>query len=77
MVEDAFALIYRGEEPWAAWAVGRDGDRLLVWNCVTHVDIGRFDTMTEALAALGERPCAAPKLAETNVIPFRRIAPAA
>ncbi len=76
-IEDALAMIYRGDEPWAAWAIGRDGERLLVWNCVTHADIGRFDTMPEALAALKAGPGAAPKPAATNVIPMRRIAPAA
>lgn len=76
-VTDKFAMIYRGDEPWAAWAIGRDGGLLLVWDCVTLADIGRFATMPEALAALREGRCKVKAPILANVIPFRPIAPAA
>src|ERR1700729_3519612 len=66
-VEDGLAMIYRGGEPWAAWAIGRDGARLLLWDCITHADIGRFEAMREALAALRPDPGPVPMVA--NVIP--------
>lgn len=47
-----YAMIYRGEEPWASWAITREGGRILVWDCVSLADIGRFNSMREALAAV-------------------------
>ena len=40
-----FALIYRGGEPWSSWAVTRESTEILVWDCVTHHDLGRFATI--------------------------------
>ena len=47
-----FAMLYKGPEPWASWAVMRQGAELVLWNCVTFADVGRFRTMHDALAAL-------------------------
>ncbi len=52
-----FAMLYPRAMPWAAWGVARqdsggaDGS-VLVWDCVTLADLGRFACMQEALAAM-------------------------
>jgi len=66
-----FAMIYQGEEPWASWAISREGGRILVWDCVTLADIGRFDGMRQALAAVpGGRPQVPVAAAPAEVIQF-------
>src|SRR3954452_24073009 len=47
-----FAMIFDADQPWASWAIGRENGKLLVWDCVSLADLGRFDTMRQALAAL-------------------------
>lgn len=47
-----FAMLYDGSRPWASWAMARQDGELLVWNCVTFADLGRFGCMLDALAAL-------------------------
>ncbi len=47
-----FAMLYQGSVSWALWAVARQDGRLVVWDCVTFADIGHFDCMVDALAAL-------------------------
>ena len=52
-----FAMIYHGDDPWASWALSRDGASVLVWDCVTLADLGRFANVRDALAALpGGKP---------------------
>ena len=48
----SLAMLYEGCHAWASWAVMRQGAELVLWNCVTFADIGRFSSMNEALAAL-------------------------
>lgn len=48
-----FAMLYDGAFPWASWAVSRQNGALLAWDCISFDDIGRFDSMVEALAAIG------------------------
>ena len=66
-----FAMIYGHDEPWASWAVSREGARILLWDCITLADVGRFETMRETLAAV-PGPWAAPAAVapEAEVIPF-------
>ncbi|MDT7952347.1 MAG: hypothetical protein RQ966_12665 [Acetobacteraceae bacterium] len=53
-----FAMLYEGKRPWASWGVVRQGRSVLLWDCVTHADIGLFASMIDALAAvpIAERP---------------------
>ena len=47
-----YVVIHAGNTAWASWGIGRDGGALLLWDCVSHADIGRFASMQAALAAL-------------------------
>ena len=47
-----FAMLYEGKATCASWAMARQDGYLLVWNCVTLIDLGRFSSMLNALAAL-------------------------
>lgn len=62
-----FAMLYRGGAPWAAWGVVRQERTVLVWDCVTLADIGRFPSMFDALAALPIMPSA---VSIPSVLPF-------
>ncbi len=57
---DMFALLYSGAAPWASWGVAREGDAVLLWNCVSLADVGCFRSMVEALAVLPGLPSPAP-----------------
>lgn len=48
----SFAAISADQASWAIWGIVRQGAVVLVWNCVTHADLGRFDSMEAALMAL-------------------------
>ena len=48
-----FAMLYDGDLPWASWAVSRQDGGVLLWDCVSLEDLGRFTCMVDALAALG------------------------
>jgi hypothetical protein len=66
-----FAMVFEGEQPWASWAIGREGGRILLWDCVTLADVGRFDTMRDTLAAIpGPGARRAAPSAGADVIPF-------
>ena len=72
-----FALIYQDQTPWASWGLGRDGADILVWDCITHADIGRFGTLGAALAAVPagrDRGRAAPVRTSAEVIPLHGVA---
>jgi hypothetical protein len=45
-------MMYVAGRPWASWGVVRQGRSVLLWDCVTHVDIGLFPSMIAALAAV-------------------------
>ena len=47
-----FASIYPHDGAWAAWGAVRQGRAINVWRARDGRDIGRFDTMGEALAAV-------------------------
>jgi hypothetical protein len=66
-----FAIVYDGEQPWASWAITRENGKVLVWDCVRLSDLGRFECMHQALAALpGQSRDPAPAIA-AQVISFR------
>ena len=66
-----FALVFEGAKAWASWAISRDNGKVLVWDCVTMADLGRFDCMQQALAALpGQAADPAPMMA-AQIISFR------
>lgn len=44
-------LLYVGEGPWARWGAARLGRAISVWRSADGADLGRFDTMREALGA--------------------------
>ena len=47
-----FASIYPANGRWAAWGAVRQGRAISVWRSRDGRDIGRFATMSEALAAV-------------------------
>ena len=47
-----FASIYPPNTRWAAWGAVRQGRAIRVWRSRDGRDIGRFDTMHEALEAV-------------------------
>ncbi len=51
-----FAMIYNGGEPWATWAISREDGLVLLWDCISLADIGRFATVREALARIPGAP---------------------
>ena len=51
-----FASIYPPEGRWAAWGAVRQGRAIKVWRAGDGRDIGRFETMGEALAAVSSSP---------------------
>ena len=62
-----FAMLYEAGRPWASWGVVRQGRSVLLWDCVTLADIGRFASMIDALAAVPIDTFLAPV---ANVIQF-------
>ena len=50
-----FASIYPRNDRWAAWGAVRQGRDISIWRSRDGRDIGRFPTMTEALAAVTGR----------------------
>lgn len=48
----AFAMLYQNGSPWASWGIVRQDRTVLLWDCVTLGDIGRFPTMIDALRAV-------------------------
>lgn len=62
-----FAMLYQDGHTWASWGVVRQLRRVLVWDCVTLVDIDRCATMADALAAIDGDPETTPL---ENVISF-------
>ncbi len=51
-----FASIYPANGRWAAWGAVRKGREICVWRSGDGQDIGRFATMGEVLAAVGNTP---------------------
>ena len=47
-----FASIYPANGRWAAWGAVRQGQAINVWRSRDGRDIGRFETMNEALEAV-------------------------
>ncbi len=62
-----FAMLYRDGGSWASWGVVRQERTVLVWDCVTLADIGRFPSMYDALAAL---PISQRAVSIPSVLPF-------
>jgi len=66
-----FAMVYEGENSWASWAISREDRKVLVWDCISLADVGRFDCMHHALAALpGQEADPAPTM-PAQIISFR------
>jgi hypothetical protein len=55
-----FVLVYGADSPWARWGLARRGREVTLWQCSNGFDLGTFETMAEALAALERR--ASPKI---------------
>jgi hypothetical protein len=47
-----FVLVYGADSPWARWGLARRGGAVTLWRCSDGDDLGVFETMAEALAAL-------------------------
>jgi hypothetical protein len=68
-----YAMIYRDDEPWASWAIAREAGRILVWDCISLADLGRFDCMQDALAAVPGANRAAKQPVSAQIIPFSAV----
>lgn len=62
-----FAMVYEAGRTWASWGVVRQGRVVLLWDCVTLADIGRFSNMIDALTAIPVDESPAPV---ANIIHF-------
>jgi hypothetical protein len=49
---DSFLSIYRRGEAWSRWGIARCGATVLAWCSVSGMDVGRYDTVAEALGTL-------------------------
>lgn len=47
-----FLLIYRDDPHWATWGIAAGGGRYEVWRPASGATVGRFATLTEALAVI-------------------------
>ncbi|GAC1342625.1 MAG: hypothetical protein NVSMB18_16970 [Acetobacteraceae bacterium] len=47
-----FAMIHEGSDPWASWAISREGGQVRLWDCISLADLGVFTSVAAALAAL-------------------------
>ncbi len=63
----SFALLYRAGTPWASWGIARQDRVVVVWDCVSLTDIGRFPSMSDALAGL---PLPRSAIPAPSVLPF-------
>lgn len=54
-------MLYPAGERWARWGLARQPGGILVWRCADGVELGRFDTMAEALDAALAAPDPAPR----------------
>jgi hypothetical protein len=61
--EAAYILIYTPGHDWASWGIARGPIGLVIWHCGTGADLGRYETMLEALESL---PPVAVKAAPAN-----------
>ncbi len=50
--QGGFLLIYSAGEPWAAYGIGIEHGRFIVWRPATGVTFGAFDLLPEAFAAV-------------------------
>ena len=51
----AFAMLYELGRSWASWGIVRQPRGILLWNCVSHADVDRFDTVADALETIEGR----------------------
>ncbi len=47
-----FVLVYGEGKPWAAYGIGIEHGRFIVWRPATGVTFGEFDDLTDAFAAV-------------------------
>jgi hypothetical protein len=50
--EVGLILAYGPDSPWARWGLARRGNHILLWQCSRGLELGLFQTMRSALAAL-------------------------
>ncbi len=50
--EGGYVLLYTQDKAWAHWGMARGSNGIIIWHCGTGIDLGRFDTMLEALESL-------------------------
>jgi hypothetical protein len=65
---DSFLSIYRRGEVWSRWGVARCGATVLAWCSVSGVDMGRFESVGEALRALFSASSPPPSRRYGNVV---------
>lgn len=51
-VEPDLVLIHAPGSAWASWGLARHDGAVVLWECAGRMDLGRFETMREALDAL-------------------------
>ena len=66
-----FAMIYEGANPWASWAIGREGIQIVLWDCISLQTLGRFASVRAALAAIPGAPVQSDWQPMAEIIPLR------
>ena len=49
---DSFLSVYRRGEAWSRWGIARCGASVLAWCSVSGMDVGRYESVAEALGTL-------------------------
>jgi hypothetical protein len=78
--EAAYILIYTPGHDWASWGIARGPIGLVIWHCGTGADLGRYETMLEALeslppVAVKAAPASAPAKPSSTIIGENQIRP--
>ena len=47
-----FLSVYRRGQSWSRWGFARQGRFISGWCCLTSMDMGRFDSLNDALGAV-------------------------
>ena len=69
-----FAMLYDHGNSWASWGVVRQPRGILLWNCVSHADVDRFESVFDAIGtidgldAFGTRTSECMPLSVENVV---------
>lgn len=63
-----FLSVHRCGQAWSRWGFARAGRTIRAWCCLSGADIGQFDTLAEALAAVLEGSAAKPAAPANNLV---------